>query len=315
MSIGIYALLINGAMYVGQSINLEKRIIAHKSDLRNNRHNNRKLQNYFNKYKNIETKILKLVDVQKFKIELNRVQLKRILNVLEQTYINVLNPELNLNLDVVNPPKTIWTKENRLKASMRNKGRKLSPETILLMSKPYYLVSPEGVVYEGFNLQQFALSRNILPSSLNRVILGQRKQYKGWTKSLENYHLLKNKMLYPKKEYPAVTLFNPYLGEIKVKNLGVWCKENSLYLQEITRVLKGKREQSHFYFKDYQSFIKYQNKRYSIFRGVSYNKNKNTWIACNPKPSLDTGIQKFTATDTELKAAELRLLMEQILVN
>ena len=52
MSKGIYKITntSNGVFYIGSSIEVEKRMQQHKSDLRHNNHHNHKLQNSFNKY-------------------------------------------------------------------------------------------------------------------------------------------------------------------------------------------------------------------------------------------------------------------------
>lgn len=49
---GIYKItnLINNKVYIGQSININKRIWTHKYELKNNKHDNIYLQNSFNKY-------------------------------------------------------------------------------------------------------------------------------------------------------------------------------------------------------------------------------------------------------------------------
>ena len=50
---GIYKItcLLNGVCYIGQSVDLTRRVRQHKTDLKNNRHHNKYLQNLFNKYK------------------------------------------------------------------------------------------------------------------------------------------------------------------------------------------------------------------------------------------------------------------------
>lgn len=50
--IGIYSItnIVNGKTYIGQSVNLEDRVIHHRSELRHNRHSNTYLQNSWNKY-------------------------------------------------------------------------------------------------------------------------------------------------------------------------------------------------------------------------------------------------------------------------
>lgn len=52
MSIGIYKItnLLNGKMYIGQSVDIEKRWSTHKAELKNNYHYNIHLQNAWNKY-------------------------------------------------------------------------------------------------------------------------------------------------------------------------------------------------------------------------------------------------------------------------
>lgn len=52
MSIGIYKIknLLNGNVYIGQSVDIEKRWSTHKAELKNNYHHNIHLQNAWNKY-------------------------------------------------------------------------------------------------------------------------------------------------------------------------------------------------------------------------------------------------------------------------
>ena len=49
---GIYSItnIANGKIYVGSSLFLSKRIMQHKSDLKQKRHKNSRLQNAWNKY-------------------------------------------------------------------------------------------------------------------------------------------------------------------------------------------------------------------------------------------------------------------------
>ena len=67
MTCGIYLIsnLINNKIYVGQSINIEKRWTQHKRELRNNIHENKRLQNAWNKYgeENFEFSIVEECDI------------------------------------------------------------------------------------------------------------------------------------------------------------------------------------------------------------------------------------------------------------
>ena len=55
---GIYKITINDKVYVGLSVDIVKRIICHKSLLRNNRHSNNHLQSAYNKYKSFDWEVL-----------------------------------------------------------------------------------------------------------------------------------------------------------------------------------------------------------------------------------------------------------------
>jgi group I intron endonuclease len=78
MTCGIYFIsnLINNKIYVGQSINIEKRWIQHKRELRNNIHENKRLQNAWNKYKE-----------ENFEFSIACECEEKQLNTLEQYYI------------------------------------------------------------------------------------------------------------------------------------------------------------------------------------------------------------------------------------
>lgn len=58
---GIYLLVINDKRYVGSSYNIKKRLRRHRTLLRNNKHNNKYLQNLYNKYKTCEYDILEIL--------------------------------------------------------------------------------------------------------------------------------------------------------------------------------------------------------------------------------------------------------------
>jgi hypothetical protein len=59
----------------------------------------------------------------------------------------------------------------------------------LKIAKPYYLVSPEGLIYKGVNLREFCLSNKFPESTLRQVIKGKKFQYRGWTNSVENHQV------------------------------------------------------------------------------------------------------------------------------
>ena len=86
---GVYIIinLINKKVYVGSSINIEKRFYNHKYKLNNNTHSNNFLQNAWNKYKeeNFSFIILEKVDIR---IQNTIEENKKILLDLEQYYLD-----------------------------------------------------------------------------------------------------------------------------------------------------------------------------------------------------------------------------------
>lgn len=85
---GIYLLKINDKQYVGSSINIKKRLRRHRTLLRNNKHDNKYLQNMYNKYKTCEYKILEECDITIKFLELR---------TKEKEWVEKLNAELNLD--------------------------------------------------------------------------------------------------------------------------------------------------------------------------------------------------------------------------
>jgi len=85
---GIYLLKINGKQYVGSSVNIKKRLRRHRTLLRNNKHDNKYLQNAYNKHKHCEYKILEECDSL---IEFLELRTK------EKQWVEKLNAELNLD--------------------------------------------------------------------------------------------------------------------------------------------------------------------------------------------------------------------------
>jgi len=85
MSSGIYQIIINEKGYIGSSNNVKRRKNEHLSMLSRNKHVNKKLQNIYNKYQNIQFKILLSCNIDE-------------LEKLENEYLNnkLFNNELNI---------------------------------------------------------------------------------------------------------------------------------------------------------------------------------------------------------------------------
>ena len=131
---GIYQIenIKNHKIYIGSSINLNRRKIYHFSMLRNNRHCNIRLQNSFNKHgeENFKFTIIEYVDINKN----SRDEILRI----EQFWIDkfaTYDRKLGFNMSPVTKGSGPHTKESKKKISIANKGHRHSEETKRKISK------------------------------------------------------------------------------------------------------------------------------------------------------------------------------------
>jgi hypothetical protein len=85
---GIYLIQVGKHKYVGSSINIKKRLRAHRAALKNNRHDNNYMQNAFNKHKKATYKIL-----EKTSSTLSTVELR----ILERSWVVTIEADLNLD--------------------------------------------------------------------------------------------------------------------------------------------------------------------------------------------------------------------------
>lgn len=129
---GIYLIrnVINNKLYIGSAKNLYMRRQYHFSALRKGRHDNQRLQNAFNKYGEYAFSfcaIERVYDVNKL-IEREQYWIDT-LGVCEWGY--------NISPTACSQLGFKFSKESRLKQSMRQKGRRHSEETKLKMSKSW----------------------------------------------------------------------------------------------------------------------------------------------------------------------------------
>ncbi len=117
--IGIYKLIdLKGRLYVGSSKNINNRAKLHFRELRKNKHDNPKLQSYYNKY-GVDSLQLQLVEACEEKELLEK----------EQYYIDTLKPHFNICLKAGKPPSAL--------------GRKHKPETIAKIKAVRWKQTPE----------------------------------------------------------------------------------------------------------------------------------------------------------------------------
>lgn len=123
---GIYAIKnkLTNFMYVGSSINVNRRFITHKSLLKHNKHTSIYLQRGYNKYG---------IDNFEFYI-LEEVLENDLLEIREQYWIDISKNLYNLCKIAGNKSGFKHSKETKLKISNSNKGRKVSEDTKKLLS-------------------------------------------------------------------------------------------------------------------------------------------------------------------------------------
>lgn len=126
---GIYAIknLINGKMYIGQSVNIRERLYGHKYDLKSGKHNNLHLQSAVNKYglENFSFEALALCDECE-------------LDDLERFYIakyHTMNRKFGYNVEEGGHYGRHRAPETIEKMRRANLGKKLSEETRKKMSE------------------------------------------------------------------------------------------------------------------------------------------------------------------------------------
>lgn len=129
MKSGIYQISINSKTYIGSATNIYNRKHRHLHDLKNNKHCNGKLQNYFNKYgiENLLFEVIEVCDIESLLIR-------------EQYFIDSKNPFFNIckiagnSKGVLHSEKTKKQFSKDRKGKQNSLGRVLSEETKTLIS-------------------------------------------------------------------------------------------------------------------------------------------------------------------------------------
>jgi len=118
-SSGIYQIQskINGKKYIGSGINLKERKNRHLRDLEKESHHNGHLQNHINKY-----------GLDDLKFSILEFCMKKKLIEREQYYMDLLQPEFNINLKADSPLGIKRSEKTKQKISKIHKGRKYSKE-------------------------------------------------------------------------------------------------------------------------------------------------------------------------------------------
>lgn len=158
--IGIYELIIDGKSYVGQSIQLEKRLQVHLRDLHNQKHYNRKLQNAFNTHKNVDTNILETFETVDKKLMYEKETFwVRQRNAYRNGY-NQRMPEQRWNMEVMTESRRKKQSE-AAKARGRTRGNWSSDE-----AKHFRSMWKSGISIKQI-CEEYELKRHQVSSILN----------------------------------------------------------------------------------------------------------------------------------------------------
>jgi predicted GIY-YIG superfamily endonuclease len=308
---GIYKIecLVNGNVYIGQSLNIKLRWNKHKAQLRNGNHDNDYLQNSWNAYgeENFKFSLLMVVDKKLLK-NLIKEQKVALLNILEQTYFTLYNPEFNSAPIAGSNKKLKHRKKRTHKKSAKRSSSKRSPlrdstkrKIGLAHAKPFTLYHPDEGYIRGYNLAAFADSRSLNRGNLAEVVSGRRPNSQGYFKDEEAYIKWKEKMFVP------FSIYHPDRGYIYDFNYHKWAVINKLNPSGIRQVLLGEKPSSNGYFKDEESYLLWKAKKDnqgSLEPGVYFYdyKKSRRWGGCIyvDKKTIDLG---YFDTEEEAIAA------------
>lgn len=226
----IYVISGHKALYIGMD-SYGKRIYEHKGELARNEHKNKYLQNVYNKYGKEVFYFQPIIELptntSQYINEIENAYIKRFdtykngYNLCEfsfSTYGRIVSDETKKKLSQAQMGNKKWlgkkhTEETKLK--MSETGKKIGKKRAECHIKPFELVSPEGEVIKGHNLDEFARINNLNGPCLRRVIKGLAVQHKGWRKNdPKNY----NKFIYENPTAKFFTVKSPSGKIFKEKN-------------------------------------------------------------------------------------------------
>ncbi len=136
---GIYKIinLINGKIYIGKTFDsFSNRFCAHRHKLKYNKHENRYLQNSFNKYgkDNFSFEVIEVIDNLDFLAKREKYWIE---------YYNTYNRQYGYNITIINNDLSyIHPIETRIRISKSNKGKKHTEEAKLKMSLAHKGIKP-----------------------------------------------------------------------------------------------------------------------------------------------------------------------------
>jgi group I intron endonuclease len=199
MICGIYQIkqISTGKIYIGSSVNVYKRLLEHRRDLKNQTHDNRHLQRAWNLCgsKDFEFLLLEESNINNYR-------------QLEQEYIDKLqcfNREIGFNMcqNVERGPLGLKRSEEtkqRLSEALSGKNHpnwgkpanmiahKKAMDKVRGKPKPnagkrkiFKLLSPNGIVIEFDGIRRFCRQYNLSSGNITSLLKGRLKSAKGWS--------------------------------------------------------------------------------------------------------------------------------------
>lgn len=239
MKSGIYSItnIVNNKKYIGQSININSRISAHKTHLKNNKHSNEYLQNQYNKYgiQNFLFEVVEYVDIDKLD--------EREVYWIEK--FSTMDRSKGYNLESGGNTNKIISDEAREKKIGKNNpmyGKKHSKEFVEMIKLrnrgSSELLTEQDVsdikqsVLKGIQQKELALKYNVKTSTISKIVRCANWEWVDSHLNTSLYHYHDN--LKKDRDRKIVELYNKGMSRLSIS------KEIKCDISTVSRVLKSK---------------------------------------------------------------------------
>jgi group I intron endonuclease len=231
---GIYKITctINNKFYIGSSSDIKKRFGRHKYALRNNIHENKHMQNAWNKYGG-ETFIFEIIEITNND---NLIEAEQMW--MDKT--ECFNHEIGFNVSEIAQRGTF----GKFSENVREKIQ-------LANSKEWIVTDHNNKEQKICNLEEFCRENQLCPSGMRAVAYGLYDRHNGWkcrfshmtSDELQSLRDMKRKNLNAprpntRKKYIVI---NPSGEQFEIIGINNFCKENNLNCGSMTSVASGKR--------------------------------------------------------------------------